>query len=116
MFMIFDKKFNEYNFYEDHKFILYIKGSLVKHHFKLKAEQILLEFRLNRDFPVQKFTGSYFIFIFDKYKNEIICITDYFNSHKIYVKKNKSETLFSSNLGLPIILNLIEKNFKAIFL
>ena len=38
-----------------------------------------------------------------------------FNSHKIYVKKNKSETLFSSNLGLPIILNLIEKKFQSNF-
>ena len=46
---------------------------------------------------------------------KLFYITDYFNSHKIYVKKNKSETLFSSNLGLPIILNLIEKKISKQF-
>jgi len=113
--MIFDKKFDEYNFYEDHKFIIYIKGSLSNHSYRLTAEQILIEFRLNKDFPLQKYSGSYLVLIIDKYKNQNFCLTDYFNSHKIYVKNEKKETIFSSNLSLPIILNLVDKKISEQF-
>ena len=48
--MILYKKFDEYNFYEDNRFIVHINGSVENKKFRLKAEDILSEFRLKKKF------------------------------------------------------------------
>lgn len=113
--IILYKNLNEYNFYEDDRFIVYINGTIGTDKYRLKAENVFLEFRLNDEFPLEKFEGSFQIFIFDKIKKNFFCITDYFNTHKFYIKNKKNEIIITTNLGLPILLRIIKKEFSENF-
>ena len=113
--LILYKKFDEYNFYEDDRFIVHINGLVENNKHRLRAKVILSEFRLKKKSITHKYCGNFSIFIFDKLKNQSFFITDYFNSHKIYSKNEKKRIIFSTNISLPILLNLVDKKISEQF-